>query len=91
MGTGRKPLIISVLRETHLTSVPAFSCKRGPAVGGRPESLHGACSRHGADRVESPCGVAVGGAARSSRFAAEWRPQQQEACRQCDPQLQTCA
>ena len=36
MCTGGKSLIISMLRETHSASVAAFSCKRGPAVGGEP-------------------------------------------------------
>jgi hypothetical protein len=89
--TGRKPLIISPLRETDSASVAAVSCRRGPAEGGSPESPHGASSRHGAKLVVSARGVETGDATRFSRSGSEGRPQQQEACRHRVPHLQIWA
>jgi hypothetical protein len=78
-----------VLRARLSAATAGISCKRKPAVGGSPESPHGASSRHGAKLAESACGDDVD--ARSSRAARADRPQQQEACWHSDPHLQTWA
>ena len=65
--------------ETHSVSVAAFSCQRGPAVGGARSPMEPL--RGTPEPAKSACGVEVGGADPIFASATEGRPQQQEACR----------
>ncbi len=56
------------LRARLLAATAGISCKRWPAVGGSPESPHGASSRHGVKRAASAFGNVD---TRSSRAARE--------------------
>jgi hypothetical protein len=91
MCTIRKSPKLRVPRATVSIDVAAFSCKRGPEMGGTPESPHGASLKHGAELAETASILDVDTGNRPALLSGDRRPQQQDACRHLGPHAQTRA